>query len=216
MQSPEVVDALYAPVAKGRAEVGMLQSASTPENLAILRDRLGKTFGTAPLIQRVHGQGSCLHSGNAGFAIDSSVRPLFDLSSDGGCNYRAFPLHPYWLDEAQSLLELPLTATYWGMLRRQGGLVQPRIEHNPALCRAMERLGLLERIPLTPEGVSVEEAIRSIDMALDDGLPLLTFSAQAQSLTKSQDWWLRVLAYLQLRSVQSTSVREIMDKVIRN
>ena len=38
---------------------------------------------------------------------------------------------------------------------------------------ALAHLGLLDRIPLTPEGVSIEEAVRGIDIAIDIGLPVL-------------------------------------------
>lgn len=47
---------------------------------------------------------------------------------------------------------------------------------------ALSRLGLLERIALTPEGVSSEEALRGIDIALDDGLPVLVLSFHSPSL----------------------------------
>ncbi len=80
------------------------------------------------------------------------------------------------------MLELPLTTVFWGMLRRQGDWLYPLMWRMPAMRGVLARLGLLERIPLTPEGVSVEEAIRGIDIALDDGLPLLNFSFHSPSL----------------------------------
>ncbi len=117
-----------------------------------------------------------------GLAIDSSVRPLFEYSISGGPDYRTFPLAPYWLDEGKSLLELPLTTSFWGMLRRQGDMIFPRLWRMPGLRGVLARLGLLERIPLTPEGIEVDEAIRGIDIALDDGLPVLVFSFHSPSL----------------------------------
>ena len=88
---------------------------------------------------------------------------------------------------------------------------------------------MLERIPLTPEGVSVDEAVRGIDIALDDGLPLLVFSFHSPSLRPGHtpyvrneadldglyDWWRRVFAYLELRGVRPGTVREVMDAVQR-
>ena len=89
------------------------------------------------------------------------------------------------------------------------------------------RVGLLERIPLTPEGVTIDEAIRGIDIALDDGLPVLVFSFHSPSLSPGNtpyvpdedaldtlyDWWRRVFAYLAQRGVAPTSVAEIMRAV---
>jgi hypothetical protein len=75
----------------------------------------------------------------------------------------------------------------------------------------------------------VDEAIRGIDMALDDGLPLLVFSFHSPSLEAGHtsyvrdageldalyDWWRRVLTYLDMRGVKPTGVRGIMDAVER-
>jgi hypothetical protein len=91
------------------------------------------------------------------------------------------------------------------------------------------RIGLLERISLTPEGVTAEEALRGIDMALDDGLPLLVLSFHSPSLAPGHtpyvrteadlarlyDWFRRVYMYLEMRGVAPTSVAEIMDEVRR-
>jgi hypothetical protein len=98
----------------------------------------------------------------------------------------------------------------------------------PRLRGILSRLGLLERIPLTPEGVSAEEAIRGIDIALDEGLPLLNFSFHSPSLRPGHtpyvrneadldrlyDWWRRIFAYLEGRGVKPTNVREIMSSVV--
>jgi hypothetical protein len=111
------------------------------------------------------------------------------------------------------LLELPLTTVFWGMLRSKGEWLYPAMWRCRG-CAGCSRGRLLERIPLTPEGVSVDEAIRGIDIALDDGLPLLVFSFHSPSLRPGHtptcaarrsrhlyDWWRRVFAYLELRGV---------------
>ena len=88
---------------------------------------------------------------------------------------------------------------------------------------------MLERIALTPEGVTANEAIKGIDMALDDGLPLLVLSFHSPSLSpgftpyvrdardldRLYDWFRRVYDYLDMRGVVSTTVAEIMDSVER-
>jgi hypothetical protein len=66
-------------------------------------------------------------------------------------------------------MELPLTTVYWGMLRKQGRMIHPALWRVPRLRGALARLGLLERIPLTPEGVASDEALKAIDIALDAG-----------------------------------------------
>lgn len=255
-QSREAAEILRGPLAAGKAEIGVqlhpwvnppfdeevtqLNSfaGNLPRDLeeakfSRLRDAIETNFETAPLIYRAGRYGTGPHTAGmlakGGIAIDTSARPLFDYGAGGGPDYRRHPLVPYWLDDERTLLELPLTSVFWGMLRRQGQWIYPALWRTPRLRGALARFGLLERIPLTPEGVTVDEAIRGIDMALDDGLPLLVFSFHSPSLRPGHtpyvrdaegldalyDWWRRVLAYLDLRQVGATTVAEIMHMVER-
>ena len=254
--SPLAADILRGPLDAGRAEIGVqlhpwvnppfqeevtqansfagsLPRELEAEKLGLLRDAIEERFGHVPLIYRAGRYGAGPNTAKLlaerGIAIDTSVRPLFDYSSAGGPDYRAHPLQPYWLDDDRTLLELPLTSTFWGMLRRQGDFIYPRLWRAPALRGLLSRLGLLERVPLTPEGVSVEEAIRGIDMALDDELPLLVLSFHSPSLRPGDtpyvkneddldglyDWWRRIFAYLDRRGVRASSVADIMRQVER-
>lgn len=198
-----------------------------------LRDAIEKNFGVAPLIYRAGRYGTGPHTAgllkDCGIAIDTSVRSNFDYSGGGGPDYRAHPLAPYWLDEERSLLELPLTTVFWGIFRKQGPALFPATQRVPKLPGALARLGLLERIPLTPEGVSVDDAIRGIDIAIDDGLPLLVFSFHSPSLQPGHtpyvrddwdldalyDWWRRVFDYCAIRGVEPTTVGGVMRAVER-
>jgi hypothetical protein len=206
-----------------------LEAAKLDNLRGVIEDR----FGVAPLLYRAGRYGAGPHTAELltelGLALDSSVRSKFDYSATGGVDFRRHPLAPYWLDVGRNLLELPLTTVFWGMLRRQGDWLYPALWRAPRLRGVLARLSLLERIPLTPEGVGVDEAIRGIDMALDDGLPLLVFSFHSPSLEAGHtsyvrdageldalyDWWRRVLTYLDMRGVKPTGVRGIMDAVER-
>jgi hypothetical protein len=193
-----------------------------------LRGRIEEAFGVAPMIYRAGRYGLGPETArlltDAGVAIDSSVRANFDYRAGHGPDYRAHPLTPYWVDAEHRLLELPLTTVWWGMLRRQGRWLHPLAAKVPHLPGMLARTGLLERIALTPEGVSKEEALRGIDIALDDGLPLLVLSFHSPSLAPGYtpyvgnerdlgalyDWLRGVYGYLATRGVAPTSVAEIM------
>ncbi|MEL6486329.1 MAG: polysaccharide deacetylase family protein [Pseudomonadota bacterium] len=195
---------------------------------AALRERVRDVFGTDPVIYRAGRYGVGPHTANmlseAGVAVDSSVRSLFDYSQAGGPDFSDYPLAPYWVDEARTLIELPITTAYWGVLRQQGRWVHRLQRHVPTFFAAFSRFRLLERIALTPEGVTVEEALRGIDIALDDGLPLLVLSLHSPSLVPGHTpyardeagveaiyHWLReVYAYLDRRGVGSASVPQIL------
>jgi hypothetical protein len=255
-RSTHAAEVLRGPVADGKAEIGVhlqasvnppfddeltacsrfagnLPSAIERAKFAALRDEIERNFQIAPAIYR-----ACL-SGvgpdapamlvEGGVAIDSSVRSGFDFSLLGGPDFSRHPLTPYWLDDDRRLLELPPTTVFWGLLRRQGKRLFPTLRRVPRLRTLLARTGLLERIALTPAGLGVEGAIRGIDMALDDGLPLLVFSLHIPSLYPGftplvrnedeledmYDWWRRVFAYLELRKVAPTSVAEVMRAVHR-
>ena len=255
-RSTEAGEILRGPLAAGKAEIGVhlhpwitppfdqepsrheVYAGMLPPELERakfrgLRDAIEKNFQAAPQIYRAGRYGAGPNTAGilaeSGIAIDTSVRAKFDYGAGGGPDYRRHPLAPYWLDDEHTLLELPLTTVFWGMLRRQGDSLYPKLRRMPNLRALLARLSLLERIPLTPEGIGVEEAIRAIDIALDDGLPLLVFSFHSPSLRPGHtpwvrneadlddfyDWWRRIFAYLELRAVTPTSVAEIMRAVQR-
>lgn len=198
------------------------------EKILRLRDRIEQAFGVAPMIYRAGRYGAGPNTAEflkeAGVAIDTSVRALFDYSSNGGPNYREHPLHPYWVDRPGGLMELPLTTVFWGPLRQLAPWLYPRLWRTPQARGALSRLGLLERIPLTPEGVTADEALRGIDIALDMGLPVLMLSFHSPSLAPGYtpyvrnaddldalyDWWRKVFAHLARREVRPAGVAEIM------
>jgi hypothetical protein len=209
---------------------GNLEPALEEAKLVKLRDTISRAFnGTAPLIYRAGRYGVGPHTaailGQASIAIDTSVRAHFDYSSQGGPDFTGLPAHPWWVDRRGGLMELPLTTVFSGLLRRAGPWLFPRLWRVPRLRGVLARLGLMNRVPLTPEGVSAAEAIAGIDLALGDGLPVLVFSFHSPSLrpgntpyVRDDDqldqlygWWRTVFAHLARRGVRPAGVAQIMQ-----
>lgn len=254
--SPRAVEIIAGAVKSGRAEIGIQlhpwvnppfdddvnarnsYAGNLPPDLERakflqLRDRIVAAFGAQPLIYRAGRYGLGTETAallrDAGVPIDSSVRANFDYTAGHGPNYSRHPLVPYWVDEQRSVLELPLTTVFFGLLRQQGRLLAPLLAKVPRLAGVLSRLTFLERIALTPEGVTAEEALRGIDIALDDRLPLIVLSFHSpslvpghtpyvrsdQDLDRLYDWFRRVYAYLAMRGVEPTTVAEIMQSVDR-
>jgi hypothetical protein len=252
--SPAAAEILAEPIAAGRAEIGVQLhpwvnppfdeevnrhnsfAGNLPEELEsakfrVLRDAIEENFGAAPLIYRAGRYGVGPHTAATlsagGIAIDSSVRSRFNYTAGGGPSFHEHPARPWWLDADKRLMELPLTTVYWGLLRQLGPWLYPRMWRAPQLRGALARLGVLERIPLTPEGVTIEEAQRGIDIAIDEGLPVLVFSFHSPSLAPGftpyvrseddldalYDWWRAIFAYLARRAVMPTTVAGIMASV---
>ena len=193
-----------------------------------LRDAIEAAFGAPPLIYRAGRYGLGQHTATvlkrAGIRIDTSVRSLFDYSKDGGPDFSKHPAAPYWLDAGRSLLELPLTSTYCGPLQPLGTVIHRAQRHVPTVFSGFSRFRLLERIALTPEGVSSGEAIRGIDVALTSDLPLLVLSFHSPSLTAGNtpyapdtaavenlyEWFIAIYAELAKRGVRSCTVADII------
>lgn len=251
VNDPEAVEIMGAAVRDDRAEVGIQlhpwvnppfeEEVSVRNSFAgnlppllerakfmLLRDRIAEAFGVAPMIYRAGRYGLGPETArllrDAGVAIDSSVRTNYDYTAGHGPDYTRHPLEPYWVDEERSLLELPLTTVHHGLLRKQGRAIQRLAAGIPRLTGLLSRLGLLERIALTPEGVSAREAIKGIDMAIDDGLPVLVLSFHSPSLAvghtpyvrdeagldRLYGWFDRVYDYLEMRGIEPTTVKDII------
>ena len=249
--APITREVLGAAAAQGRAEIGIhlhpwvnppfdedvSEFNSFAGNLPALLERekfrrllavIEDNFGVLPSIYRAGRYGVGPHSAamlrDAGVAIDSSVRPGFDYSAAGGPDFRRHPCRPYWLDRDAGLLELPITTVYGGLLRRGGKRLYPRLSDQPALRGMLARSGLLERVPLTPEGTTAAEAVRAIDIALAQELPLLVFSFHSPSLAPGHTpyvgnagdledfygWWRTIFAHLARRGARSTCVQEVL------
>lgn len=193
-----------------------------------LYDAIEHTFAVRPLIYRAGRYGIGPASGamlaESDIAIDTSVRALFDYSDSGGPDFSRHPVRPYWVGRPGGLIELPLTTVHWGPLRRLGPGMGETIRRLPGLGGMLARLDLLQRISLTPEGVTAVEAIRGIDAALGDGLPLLVFSFHSPSLVPGNTpyvrtesdletfygWWRTIFAYLAARKIPPSSAAEII------
>jgi hypothetical protein len=216
-------------------------TGNLPEDLQIakltrLRDRIAEQIGVAPLSYRAgrYGLGGRTSRTLAelGFACDTSVRSGFDYRAGGGPDYRYMPLVPYWANIEADLLEAPLTTVFLGMLARAGtgeaGYHRVARMGNAALSLAA-RFGVVERVALTPEGIPADRACAAIDRALELRLPLLNFSFHSPSLEPGHtpyvrttadleafyQWWDIVLAHLRLRSVQQTTVAELISAARR-
>jgi hypothetical protein len=207
---------------------GNLPPALQRAKMAALRDGIRDRFGAAPLVYRAGRYGLGPETGTMlaelGFRCDTSVRSGFDYRAGHGPDYSKAPLRPWWVRTgAGSLLEMPVTTMFGGMLGGAGRGVYHRIEHGGARA-ALARLGLVERIALTPEGIPAERAVKAIDIAIAQRLPVLNFSFHSPSLQPGNTpyvrsnadleqfyrWWDVVLGHLARRGIEPTTAAGIL------
>ena len=201
--------------------------------MTALRDAIRDRFGAAPTAYRAGryglGPDSAAMLAELGFRCDTSVRAGFDYRPGHGPDYSAAPLHPWWVEtDGRRLLEMPVTTVFGGLLGPAGRWLYHRTSSNSHA--AFARLGLAERIALTPEGIPAAKACEAIDIAVDARLPVLNFSFHSPSLQPGNTpyvrteadlaafyrWWDVVLAHLARRGIAPTTTQGILDMAQRD
>jgi hypothetical protein len=205
-----------------------LPNALERKKIEALYHKIVESFSVKTAIYRAGRYGAGPHTLSVlkelGVKIDTSVRSLFDYSRQQGPNYSDSSLIPYWLSQGD-LLELPLTSIFAGMARVGGPQLFFNVFESEASRAFLARTGMLERIALTPEGIPLDRAIKAIDIAINQGLPVLNFSFHSPSLQPGHtpyvrsdtdleifyNWWRGVFAYLRARGIQPTTAGELIE-----
>jgi hypothetical protein len=177
-----------------------LQSAK----LEILTRSIKENLGTRPTIFKAGrygiGAGTAALLENQGYEIDVSVCPHMDYSWEGGPDFTSDLPYPYWFGKSSRLLELPLTVGFEGRLRKWGARLYPSLSapmlkkmHFPGI---MARLGLLNRVSLSPEGNSISEQIELFHALYRDGLRVFSFTFHSPSVEPGNTPYVRSQAEL--------------------
>lgn len=154
--------------------------------LAKLRDAIAGNFGSAPLVYKAGRYGIGPETPtilrDLGFVADASVVPHLDSTDKGGPDFRALPDRPF-ITEA-GIAELPLSVHFAGRLAGFGPRLYPalsRLERlrGPGL---FSRLGLLERLRLSPEDHSFADMRRQTQAALARGHRYFMLTYHSSSL----------------------------------
>jgi peptidoglycan/xylan/chitin deacetylase (PgdA/CDA1 family) len=179
---------------------GNLPHALEGAKISTLTAKIERETGVRPLVYRAGRYGVGPNTAalliEAGYRLDVSVRASFDYRTQGGPDFSAHPVWPWTL--GGGLYELPLTATKTGLLREKLSVQ----EFAPARG-FLARTGLFDRVPLTPEGVRLHDALIAIRQLLDSGHQLFSLSfhtptivpghtpyvRNANDLKKFWRWW---------------------------
>ncbi len=206
--------------------VGNLPLDLQRAKLAELTRAITAAFGTAPIIHRAgrYGIGPDTPAllAELGYRIDSSMRPAYDYSAEGGPDFMAVPSHAFRLG---SILELPLTTIFTGLARRGGAGLYRRLARVPRGVGAAARLGLLSRVALTPEDMPLADAQEAVRVAVGEGARLLNFAFHSPSLVPGHTpyvssaadledffrWWDAIFTLLDRLGVRPASLGEIAD-----
>lgn len=207
---------------------GNLAPALEAQKLEVLTAAITQVFDQAPVAFRAgrYGLGprTLALLAKHGYRIDTSVRAYHDYRAEGGPDYRAIGPAAFRIEPMNGLIEVPLTTVFTGVLRGQGARWHRLARMMPRGPGLLARTGLLSRVPLTPEGVSIDEACAAVRLAANDGVRLLNFSFHSPSLVaghtpyvrdkadavRFQRWWDVMFDLLDRLGFHPTSVRELI------
>jgi hypothetical protein len=136
-----------------------------------------------------------------GFLVDTSVLPFTDLREGHGPSFLGVPDRPFWFGRERAMLELPVTRNFTGLLRHllPGAIhrtADSRFGRRLRLPGVFARLGLLDRLTLTPEGMSLDDMCRLARGLVGDGRRVLTLSFHSPSLAPGNTPYVRSEAEL--------------------
>jgi hypothetical protein len=119
-----------------------------------------------------------------GYDIDLSICTAFDYRADGGPDFSHFESDPYWFGKDSNMLEIPLTGAFVGI----GGPLSSQLYNiaghfNFLKARGiLSRLGIVDRLMLSPEGYSTDEHIKLTEFLYKSGVRTFTWNFHSPSV----------------------------------
>jgi glycosyltransferase involved in cell wall biosynthesis len=160
------------------------------DKLLALTNMLEEAFGSRPRIYRAGRSGFGPNTAeilrHLGYLVDTSMMPWWNYSPQGGPDFRSVRAEPFWIDRDRTVLEIPTSVSLVGRSAHFGsrvssGLFNP-LSEGIGLTSAVARLGLIERIRLTPEGIAIDEGKRLIRQMIADGQRVFVLTYHSPSL----------------------------------
>ncbi|MFQ5773782.1 MAG: polysaccharide deacetylase family protein [Kiloniellaceae bacterium] len=178
---------------------GNLPAELERAKLECLTETIEASFGLRPTIYRAGrfgvGPATAGILEDLGYRVDASIVPRTSFAADGGPNFNGFAAKPYWFGRRGKLLELPVTAGFAGALAGWGPWAFPALIgalgmklHAPGVAA---RLGLLERIRLTPEGGDYAALRRLTRSLLGQGCRIFSLTYHSPSLEPGRTPYVR-------------------------
>ena len=159
---------------------------------------IAQNFGRKPEVYRAgrYGAGSATQKilEDLGYTVDCSVLPGLRHALNAP-DYSGGIARPYWLSASRSILEIPVTVGTVGWAKKYGEAIYQKIASPTGLRMRIPavaaRLGVVERIRLTPEGNTVEECKRLTRAMYGDGSRVFVVSYHSPSLVPGNTPYVR-------------------------
>ena len=175
------------------------------EKLRVLTEAIEQNFGRRPTTFKAGRYGLGPHTSatlaKLGYRVDASIVPYTSFTGDSGPDFSAFTEEPFWFgDPAAPLLELPVTTGFHGKLRGIGPALYPYLA-SPIMKKLRAggiaaRLGMLERIRVTPEGGTASDMSRIAKTLTRNGCQVMTLTYHSPSIVPGNTPYVRSAAEL--------------------
>lgn len=170
------------------------------EKIRLLTETIEENFGQRPRTFKAGRYGVGPHTAESlarlGYEVDASVVPYTSLNSDGGPDFSGHGVHPFWFKAGgRNMLEMPATAGFAGTLHGLGPRLYPVLQRpwsrKLRLPGISSRLGLLERLRLSPEGYGAGDLMRLTDALLAQGCRFFGLTYHSPSLVPGNTAYVR-------------------------
>lgn len=150
--------------------------------LEILTDTIEKNFAQRPTIYKAGrygvGENTTEILRRLGYRIDLSICSAFDYRADGGPDFTSFGAKPYWFGSGREMLEIPLSGAFVGMAGAMASHVYNLSGYFDILKARgiLSRLGIVDRLMLSPEGYQFSEHKKLTDFLIRKGVRTFTWN----------------------------------------
>jgi len=196
------------PFAEGISDANSYPGNLPPEleraKLAELTGTIARNLGIQPRIYKAGrygvGKATARTLADLGYEVDVSVLPGTNLSQQLGPDFSRCGARPYWFGADRTMFEIPMSIGFTGALALFGPALHRTI-HKPWLHRlhvpgVLARLHLLDRVTLTPEGVTYSEQRRLTRALLASGHRVFSLTYHSPSLAPGNTPYVRTEADL--------------------
>lgn len=167
---------------------GNLPAHLEKAKLETLTNSIEKVFGQRPTAFKAGRYGVGPNTAEIletlGYEVDLSFCPPVDYRYCGGPDFSDFDSKPFWFGSERQLLEIPISGAFCGLPAKHLkqlynlGQMYPKLK----LQSLFSRVGLVDRLILSPEGFSTAEHIKLTKALYAQGVRTFTWSLHSTSL----------------------------------
>jgi hypothetical protein len=121
-----------------------------------------------------------------GFDVDLSVNPCMDFTADGGPSFMAMDARPSTFGRSRTLVEIPCSTGFVGVARTAGralhGFASTPVGTRTHLPGVLARLGVLNKVMISPEGYTFDEMRALASQLYADGVRTFSLTLHSPSL----------------------------------